>query len=472
MERGKEIGMFKKNKSKRDNENSKIKKGMNILKKANESEKVRSEERKKEKALNRPKGYRAKKIGVYTFWLLFIFTILIILLNLGSNKKQEEAVMKEIKENKAMSQESVEFGKNFLFEYFNWSVESEAEQERAEKLAYYVTPEIYKNIERLTTNKWDSQIKRDQIILKEVERTGSNKAQLTYQVKVNFQKTERAYQQELRDLENQYEAEKREEEKKKREEAVKEKEAAEQSNKEVETTEEVKKEETENIVQKVNKEDILKESETIQYVTLSVVFDEESNRLAIYENPIFRQMDTGKNDVKVESEVRGFVELQHEYKEVQEFLNTFFDAYANDSKEKLAYFIKDEKYVHGLNQTMEFVEVKGIKVYESYGKEDEIIATADVTFAEIETKIPFTSTYTLVIEKREEGYVVSRINDKRYIDAVKNKKIKALEELESESEGKKKKETDSKDHEEVEDKNEVNDVKEESEELNEEEGEE
>lgn len=449
--------MFKKNKrNKRDNENSKVKKGLNILKKTNESEKAKSEERKKEKALNRPKGYRAKRAGVYSFWILFTFTILVILLNVGSGKKHEGAVVKKMTENKATSQESVEFGKNFLFDYFNWSVESEAEEERAEKLAYYVTPEIYKDVQRLTTNKWDSSIKRDQIILKEVENTGNNKAQLTYQVKVNFKKTERAYQQELRDLQNQLEAEKREAEKQRKEEAAKE-------NKKVEETEQAAKKEEQSTVQEVNEKDILKESETVQYVTLSVVFDKESNRLAIYEKPIFRQMSEEENDVKVESEVHGFVELQHEYKEVHEFLNTLFDAYANDSKEKLTYFIKDDKYVHGLKNTMEFVEVKGVKVYESYGKENEVIALADVTFAEIETKIPFTSTYTLVIEKREEGYVVNRINDKRYLDAVKNKKKKALEELQAEREGKKKGDGDK--EQEVDEQGEVEDEVEEVEEV-------
>jgi len=109
-------------------------------------------------------------------------------------------------------------------------------------------------------------------------------------------------------------------------------------------------------------------------------------------------------------------------------METFFEAYANDAKDKLTYIVEDPKHQNGLNKTMDFVSLKNTDVFEGKTVSEKIVRT-EVVLAEPNTGIEFISTYILVLVENEMRYTVLFINNKQYIDELKDKK-KAEAEIE------------------------------------------
>ena len=120
---------------------------------------------------------------------------------------------------------------------------------------------------------------------------------------------------------------------------------------------------------------------------------------------------------------------------VRAFMETFFEAYANDAKDKLTYIVEDPKHQNGLNKTMGFVSLKNTEIFEGKKANEKIVRT-EVVLAEPKTGIEFTSTYILVLAEKEMRYTVLLINNKQYIDELKDKK-KADAEKELDMEGEK-----------------------------------
>ena len=71
-----------------------LKRSIEIFKKSSENEKRKKEIRKREKK-SKPKGYRAKKLGAITFWVLFLFMLLIVFVNVFSSNGNRVQQMKE-----------------------------------------------------------------------------------------------------------------------------------------------------------------------------------------------------------------------------------------------------------------------------------------------------------------------------------------------------------------------------------------
>ncbi|PIC69035.1 hypothetical protein CSV77_15820 [Sporosarcina sp. P16b] len=352
-----------------------VKKSMDVLKKSSENEKRKKDMRKLEKK-SKPKGYRAKKLGAFTFWMLFLFMLFIVFVNVfsasgGSNAGNEAD---NLQVNKALAAEGVEFSKGFVAEYFTWNNGNEDRAQRKMKLSYYL-PEKLSELATTGDKKWSSKILRENIHLKEVEDLGDNRARVIFQVKIHFENPTGK-------------------EKKENDEAV--------------------------VPEKI---------ETVKYISVPILYDVEESRFAVYELPSFTYMSEESVEKSVESETEGLKPINDgSMQNIRAFLETFFEAYANDAKDKLTYIVEDPKHQNGLNKTMDFVSLKNTEIFEGKKVSEKIVRT-EVVLAEPNTGIEFISTYILVLAEKEMRYTVLFINNKQYIDELKDKK-KAEAEIE------------------------------------------
>lgn len=340
----------------------------NVVKKVNEQEKQKADERKG----NKPKGYQAKKFGVVAFWCMFAVNILLLFVaifggggNSSSNEQSQISTANEINHN-----EAVEFGKDFLSKYFTWSDMRNREQteNRQALMRRYTTNEIVAEVAKTSSETWNATLSLEDIVLKEMKEVGDNKFYLTYRVYPTYTKTAEAVALEMKDG-------------------------------------------AQNVSQTIRKSN---------YIMLKVHYDEDLQKYAIYEMPQFTYIAESEGEVFVDSEVNKLKDATEADKnQIQSFLNTFFVAYASDSKDKLVYFFENPASVEGLNKTMEFVQLNDVSIFEGK-KEDEKVLKVNVELKATETGIKFTSDYTLVVKEAEQGYVVKSINDKTYLDELKN----------------------------------------------------
>lgn len=361
-----------------------VKKSIDVFKKSSENEKRKKNMRKLEKK-SRPKGYRAKKLGAFTFWMLFLFMLLIVFVNVFSSNGNSNASDKadNLQVNKVLAAEGVEFSKGFVAEYFTWNIGNEDREQRKEKLSYYL-PEKLSDLAIIDDKKWSSTIARENILLKEVEDLGDNRARIIFQVKINF--------------ENPKGQEKKENDKATEKEPV--------------------------VPEKV---------ETVKYISVPIFYDDDESRFAVYELPSFTYLDEQKIGKGIESETEGLKPIKDgSTQNVRAFMETFFEAYANDTKDKLTYIVEDPKHQNGLNKTMSFVSLKNTEIFEGKKANEKIVRT-EVVLAEPKTGIEFTSTYILVLAEKEMRYTVVFVNNKQYIDELKDKKKADAEKEDSEN---------------------------------------
>lgn len=157
------------------------------FKRLSDDEKQKAEHRKLErkgKKLNdfTPKGYRVRRIGVYTFWSLFVGMFLFLGLLLLSNGSDESNEKDEILYDKVASQEATVFAENFIKVYFNWKRTDEGIVARQQVLAPYLVKGVEVNAGLVTKGiKWDSTYISSQI--RDVVIIEPGIGQLTFQVK-------------------------------------------------------------------------------------------------------------------------------------------------------------------------------------------------------------------------------------------------------------------------------------------------
>lgn len=162
------------------------------LKRLSNDEKQKADHKKQElksKKLNdfTPKGYRARRIGVYTFWTLFIgmFLFLALLILANANGKSDE--VEQIEENKVTSQEAVAFAQNFIEEYFTWNATNQGIVARQEKLKRYLATGLDANaglvVDGLT---WNSTYVSSQV--RDVQAIDEGIGQITFYVESKITK--------------------------------------------------------------------------------------------------------------------------------------------------------------------------------------------------------------------------------------------------------------------------------------------
>lgn len=347
--------MFKvKKKVKIKNQDSKINSKITIFyrkwKKWSEMEK----EKKELKKLNqnksiKPKGFVARKFGVITFWTLFGFMFLVVMVNLFSSGNETNAEKKvEIEQNYATTPEAIQFAKNFIQDYFTWNIKSDEFQKHVESLEKYYTKEVYEN-SALDTKRagYNSTFKDAQ--LKKVEKKGDNLSYITFLV--TFQLTK---------------------------------------------------------VGTDGKENPAKIT-TSKYVVVPVAYDGKT--FGVYELPKFTYIYEDKTTIKeVKTQAKLQKADTGIAEQIEEFLPTFFKTYAEDEKDKLNYMLTNEKVTDGLNGTMKFDSIEKVEVFNGK-KEKHYIVFTQVLFADPLTKIPFRTNYQLEIVKQKDHYVVFGIDN-------------------------------------------------------------
>lgn len=146
--------------------------------------------KKKNKSV-KPSGFIARKLGVATFWLLFGFMFLVVLITMfngdTSKAKNEDAVV--VKKNYAASAEAIGYAENFTKYYLSWKVDNQAIEDRKKVLAKFLAPGLDQNA-GLDFNglEWNSQFFG--VELKKVEEKGENLAHITFLVHSAFYKGE------------------------------------------------------------------------------------------------------------------------------------------------------------------------------------------------------------------------------------------------------------------------------------------
>lgn len=363
--------MVKKIHNKRKGNGERFTKFVTVFKKLNEQEKMKAESKKQGK----PRGYTARKLGIFSFWILFSFMVLVVLVNMfssGSAKDNEIVVLN----NKATSVEAVEFSKDFLTKYFSWTDASpynkEGIQQRELLLSRYLKNDLVGTAVKSTSLVWDSSLNKDNILLKKVKENGSDRATLTFKITPAYTKTEGAIENEKKSSTD------------------------------------------ENI-------EIVKVARTTKFVDVQIFYDEKTDNFIIYQLPSFVYLDEADNETAFVPSTKGLKSNDIDNQDVKQFLDTFFDSFANDTKQKFSYLFENSVGFEGLNETMEYVSYRDLKTYK--GKVDnEQIVTVNVELKDPITEITFTSPYSLVLVDTEQGMLVKDVNVETYIDEVKNGK--------------------------------------------------
>lgn len=151
------------------------------FKKFVDSEKEAQVQKKKAKNNSvKPRGFIARKAGVVTFWLLFGFMFLVVVVtvfNSDSTKAiNNDAV--EVEKNYAASSEGIEYAKNFANQYFTWNISSEGKELRKQNLARFLASglDLQAGLD-FNGLEWNSSYKGAE--LKKVEEKGDNLAHIT-----------------------------------------------------------------------------------------------------------------------------------------------------------------------------------------------------------------------------------------------------------------------------------------------------
>src|SRR3954471_15004533 len=250
----------------------------------------------------RPKGFVARKAGVITFWTLFGFMLLVVFVNVfGSSGEANADQEMEIKMNKAMSQEAVQFAKDFSQDYFTWVNSTEGIKLRQEALAKYLGSNINEHVGLGIENlSWNSKFVDASV--KGTEEKGDNVSNIT--LKVNF----KLYQLE--------------------EDGV----------------------------------TVKNEKEGVKYFVVPVAYD--GNSFGVYQLPKFTYVQEGTTLDKVTYAKLKRAEGK-DITEVKGFLTTFFRSYAEDTQDQLNYLLAENDVIQGLSKTMTFDKVKSVEVFKA-----------------------------------------------------------------------------------------------------------
>ncbi|SDZ33159.1 conjugal transfer protein [Thermoactinomyces sp. DSM 45892] len=99
-------------------------------------------------------------------------------------------------------------------------------------------------------------------------------------------------------------------------------------------------------------------------------------------------------------------------KEVETYLNTFFQDYVSGNMDKLSSYTKsDSKRIEGMNGVLEFVKIKELEVY----KEKQVVVKVKAQFKEKEetkTNGVYTYPYTIQLEKNGDRWLISSMETK------------------------------------------------------------
>lgn len=170
----------------------------------------------------------------------------------------------------------------------------------------------------------------------------------------------------------------------------------------------VKSKQGKKVVTKNVSEKYTKELKTHVNALLYVPVRQSGNRFTVVENPYFQVIPELKSDeaskVINSAEEKGLDEVSAKENEaIEVFANRFFEHYASDSKQDMAYMMKKPESLEGLKQ---FDEISSFKAYEN-GRH--ILVKAEVKFEDKGSSLPDKEVFTLELSKKEGQYFVQKL---------------------------------------------------------------
>lgn len=335
----------------------------------------------KEKVV-KPKTYTFRKLGAISFWVLFGFMFLFVFINMffsSSSAKEKETEDNDKEVNVTTQPEAIQFAKDFSNAYFTWDIEDM--DKRSEQLDKYLATGIENTAGlNVTGINWNSVYNSS--TLKRVNEITDNKSEIVLKVNVGLIKPSE------------------------------------------------------------KKKDDDEEKSLSKYFVIPIAYDGEN--LGVYSEPYFSNVkDEEKTEIDNNHLLKGLKKPDDSKEEgnIENFLNTFFTSYAEDSPDKLSYVVEDPDVV-GLDNTMDFIEVKKTEVFQA-DSADKYIVYTEASFAEPETgeddPLIFESSYYMLIKKQNDRYIVEKMNAEDYIEKLtgnsvfKDVDVEALEEQTTES---------------------------------------
>ncbi|ALX47706.1 conjugal transfer protein [Lentibacillus amyloliquefaciens] len=304
---------------------------------------------KKEKP-RRPKTYTVRRIGVFTFWALFAFMLLVVFITVTSSPESAETrneKQAEVKRNPATKPAAIQFAKEFTRDYFKWQPTNDGWNDRSKRLTNYLAEGLDEQAGLVTESlEWNSAIQE-----------------------IAYQKTD-----EITDKKS-------------------------------------------HIIFKVSSK--MKKNKETKVVTKDFVVPVVHNgsTYGVYELPFVTHLKDG-TDVEANRDFNqtnlASINDNGEVENIEAFLETFFNSFVQDSEDQLSYMLTDKTHQSGLNGALNFKGVNSTEVYEG-NKAGQYFVISEVMFEEPVTKMQMNSVYKLVVEKKDDHYVVSRLNAEQKI---------------------------------------------------------
>ncbi|MDN4081220.1 conjugal transfer protein [Paenibacillus polymyxa] len=311
----------------------------------------------------RPKGYVARKMGFYLFWIMFVFMFLVVFVTVmapkGSSQADANQTEKKATLNPATTTTGVQYAQNFAKEYFTWAPGDAALKERQKRLEPFLAKGLDKQA-GLETHGLQTKSTFLKTEIKNIEEKGDNRAYVTLKV---YQKVEVPQQ-----VPNQ-------------------------------------KAGTGKTVPLVK----YKPMEVQKFFVVPVGYDQS---YGIYDLPKFSFMDS-QTTLEKDDAAKGLTDAENsqEKANVRNFLDTFFSSYVSDPRDKLAYLLEDPKHPNGLNKTMDFVSVNTAQVYQGAAPKQYIVL-ANITLEDPKTKDRYNMNYRLYVIEKNSRYVVTTLDEK------------------------------------------------------------
>lgn len=311
----------------------------------------RDKEGRKKQKTQKPPGYWGRVLGVSFFWVVMAF---VVLLAVGSFSQDETAESSGGEEtvNEATLQPSVQFGEDFLNEYFSISGEEESEA-RVDRLSSYLVAdlEVADNISLNTDgNNQSMNMEASEIDLHSIEETGEKTATITYSVATN----------------------------------------------------------TEIITENADNEEDAQSSneggnEKSFLIAVPIVYAD--NQYAVYSDT--KIAGEFENTTVNYDDDRNLSSYSGDEDAVNSFINTFFETYVEDSSERLVYMSGEGVEIPTLDGkfTLEEVEEVNLSVENNETENPDIHTKVRVNIVD-EIGVSYSNVYNLVITQNEDRYEV------------------------------------------------------------------
>lgn len=364
-----------------------LKKTINIIKKSSEAEAKKNEEKRIEKK-SKPKGMGAKRLGMITFWLLFSFMFLVTMVTIIGNNNEPVNNEISVEKNKLYENEGLEFARDFVYHFFTWKTDKHGEERRRETLKPYFLNDIDELGGIIYDDEWESSIDKRDIVLKDVQEI--NEKQARYIFKVKFTQRSKTDEKDTK------------------------------INPDKLSFKELIKEE-----RKMKVINGYKTKISEKYISVPVYYNENLNRFAVFDLPSFTYIKEDEINLRLVNNLDELNIVTDQFVEnnVRAFLNTFFESYTKDGKDKLSYILEDERHQNGLNGTMLFSEVKEAQIYHADENNNRFIVNSKVLLEDPSTKFEYINKFLLVIKRVDQRYVVESLNDEKYVSELIDKYI-------------------------------------------------